>query len=105
MPKVNEWVFLHRASRALLVCDAVFNVTDSRGPGAWIILSTFGTYRKLGVSRLFTMMIKDRPAFEASLKQLAGLEFDHLVPTHGHIVSQNARTAFLEALEARGFHV
>jgi hypothetical protein len=102
MPGFNEQVFLHKASRSLLVSDLVFNVVDARGAGAWLIFSLFGTHRRLGVSRLFMKYAKDRPAFEASMKELTALEFDHLVPSHGAVVMNEGRTALIGALRERG---
>jgi hypothetical protein len=102
MPRAAESVFLHRASRTLLVADFVFNVTEIRGPGPWLILSVFGTYRKLGVSRLFLRLVADRPAFEASVGKILALDFDQLVPSHGEIVADTARARLSEALKQRG---
>lgn len=105
MPGFNEHVFLHKASRSLLVTDLVFNVVDARGVGAWLIFSLFGTHRRLGVSRLFMRFAKDRPAFEASLKAISALEFDHLLPSHGAVVMNEGRAALIGALRERGVRV
>ncbi|MFP2905680.1 hypothetical protein ACLESD_11605 [Pyxidicoccus sp. 3LFB2] len=105
MPGFNEHVFFHKASRSLLVSDLVFNVVDARGLGAWLIFSLFGTHRRLGVSRLFLKYAKDRPAFEASLKRITALEFDHLLMGHGAIVMNDGRAALIGALKERGVSV
>ncbi|QRK09688.1 hypothetical protein JQX13_06045 [Archangium violaceum] len=105
MPGFHEHVFLHKASRSLLVSDLVFNVVDARGLGAWLIFSLFGTYRRLGVSRLFLRYAKDRPAFESSLKKITALEFDHLLPGHGAVVMNDGRAALIGALRERGVRV
>ncbi len=102
MPKVAEGAFLHRASRTLLVCDFVFNITDAKGPGAWLLLHAFGTYRKLGVSRFFMQFVKDKPAFDASVAKIAALDFDHIVPTHGQAVMNDGRSKLIAALQERG---
>ena len=67
MPKVNESAFLHHASKALYLTDLVFNVTDPKGLAAWMFYSTFGIYRRFGVSKLFLRLAKDRSAFEAAI--------------------------------------
>ncbi|NMO15881.1 hypothetical protein HPC49_26890 [Pyxidicoccus fallax] len=105
MPEFNEHVFLHKASRSLLVTDLVFNLLDARGVGAWLILSLFGTHRRLGVSRVFMRFAKERPAFEASLRDITALEFDHLLPSHGAAVMNEGRAALISALRERGVRV
>jgi len=104
MPKFNECVFLHRPSRSLLVTDLAFNLEDPRGLGAWLFLHLFGTYRRFGVSRLFVRFVQDRPAFDAAIAQVAALPFEHLVPSHGAIVSHDAKARFVAALRERGVH-
>jgi hypothetical protein len=105
IPELSECVFLHRPSRTLLVTDLAFNLTESRGVGAWLILSLFGTYRRFGVSRLFLKRVRDRRAFEASLARIAALDFENLVPSHGQPVLGGARARFLEALRERGIRL
>lgn len=102
VPGANECLFLHRPSGTLLAADLVFNLTRARGLGAWLILTLFGTYRRLGVSRLFMRMVKDRRAFEASLARIAALDFERLVTSHGEVVLSGGRARLLEALRERG---
>ena len=98
-----ESVFMHQASRTLIVTDLAFNIEDPLGFGAWLILSIFGTHGRFAVSRLYTKLIKDRARFEASLARLRGLDFDNLVPSHGSILRGNAKAKLTEALRERGF--
>ncbi|HEX8820340.1 MAG TPA: hypothetical protein VF794_10470 [Archangium sp.] len=101
MPKVNESVFLHRASRSLLVTDIIFNIENPSGLGARFVLSVFGTYRKLGVSRLFLKLVKDDRAFRAAIAQVTALDFEHLVPSHGAIVMNEGKSRWLAAMRER----
>ncbi len=103
MPGFNESVFLHQRSRVLLVSDLAFNLEESRGIGAWLILSVFGTYRRFGVSRLFLRAVKDRAAFLESLQRIAALDFAHVAPAHGRVVSEEAKGKLLGALRERGY--
>jgi len=105
MPKVNEVVFLHRASKTLIVSDLCFNMVDATGVGSWMILNLFGTYRKFGVSKFFLKFVADRPAFENSIKDLFTRDFDHLVMGHGNIVNGNAKSLLAQAFLERGFQV
>ncbi|MGA9523807.1 MAG: hypothetical protein WBV82_20265 [Myxococcaceae bacterium] len=103
MPQLNESVFLHARSGALLVSDLVFNIADPKGFGSWLVYSVFGTYGRFAVSRLFLRYVKDRAAFERSLQRIASLEFDHIVPSHGSVYSGGAKAKLLEALRERGY--
>ncbi len=103
IPSLCESVFLHTASKALLVTDLVFNIENPKGFGAWLIFSIFGTHGRFGVSRLFLRQVKDRAAFERSLAQVKALDFDHIVPSHGSVYSGEAKAKLLEALKERGY--
>lgn len=100
-PEFNEAVFLHRASRSLIVTDLVFNLVDASGVGAWIILQMFGTWRRFGVSRFFIRGVKDQAAFKASIEQVLALDFDHVVPSHGAIAEGNGKALLRAALVER----
>jgi hypothetical protein len=103
MPGFNESVFLHQRSRVLLVSDLLFNIEEPRGIGAWLILHLFGTYRRVGVNRLFLREVKDRAAFQDSIQRIAALDFSHVAPAHGGVVSERAKEKLLAALRERGY--
>jgi hypothetical protein len=103
MPKFREVVFLHKASRTLLVTDLCFNLVDSTGLGARFILGLFGTFQRFAVSRLFLRYVTDRAAFEASLRALMQWEFDHIALSHGRPVEGGGRAKLLAALQERGY--
>lgn len=103
MPKVCESLFLHRASRSLFTTDLVFNILEPRGFGSWLILNVFGTHGRFGVSRLFAGMVKDKAAFERSVREILALDFDRLVPAHGSVVESGAKAALTAALHQRGY--
>jgi len=100
-PKVREHLFLHRASRALYLVDAVFHVNDPEGPLTGLFLRMFGTYRRFAVSKLFLSMVRDRAAFEASVARVAALDFDHVVMAHGEAVLGDGKARLLEAFRER----
>jgi hypothetical protein len=103
MPSVKESLFLHHASKALLVTDFAFNMGSPPGIGPRIVLGIFGTYGRFGVSRLFLMMVKDKAAFTRSIAPLADLDFDRVVPAHGAVVTDDAKPGLLAALRDRGY--
>ena len=92
-PKLNEVVFLHRASRSLLVTDLLFNVTT---PDNWLtglVLRLMGTYKRLGPSRLLRWRLtKDRRALKADVERMLAWDFVRLLPGHGEVfASPDAR--------------
>jgi hypothetical protein len=105
MPKFNEFVFLHKASRSLIVTDLCFNLKNMSGIGAFFILSLFGSRNRFAVSRLFAMLVKDKPAFTTSIKKILEADFDRIIMAHGEILAQNAKHVLLEGLAARGFRL
>lgn len=103
MPKAAESVFFHRSTKTLFVSDLAFNIDDAHGLGPWLILTLFGTYRRFGVSRLFTGMVKDRSAFEASIAPVLALDIERIVPAHGSAIEHGGRAALVSALAERGY--
>lgn len=77
MPTTQEWVFLHEPSGTLVVTDLLFHVLQP-GFGLGVVQWLTGTYKKLGVSKLFTSGRKDRAAYDRSLAAIAALPFDRL---------------------------
>src|SRR5262245_46907390 len=71
MPKLNEFVFLHVASRTLIVADLLFNfdVNQQHLLGK-LFLKLNGLYGRAGCSRIFRRFVKDRAAFRASIAEL-----------------------------------
>jgi hypothetical protein len=98
VPRVNEFVFLHRPSRTLLLTDVAFNMQRSDSLFTRIFLRLNGTWQKLGPSRLMRTMIKDRSAVRAAIDRILLLDFDRVVVTHGDVLESGGREAL-----ARGF--
>src|SRR4051812_26768774 len=70
MPRLNEVVFLHRASRTVIVTDLVFNLGAEMPFLSRVLLKLNGCYDCLAVSRLLKTTIKDQPALRASLDEM-----------------------------------
>lgn len=104
MPRVREIVFYHRPSKTLITTDFGFNMTDVRGLGPWLITHMFGTYNKFAISRLVTMMVKDRSEFQRSIDQIMSLDFDTILVGHGGPVKQNAKAELRRAIKERGYN-
>lgn len=90
-PWLNEVVFVHRASRTLVVTDLVFNIVEPKGVVHKLVLWCAGPYRRLAQSRLLRLMTKDKSAFGASVVKLLQCDFDRLVMAHGEVVQTDAK--------------
>jgi hypothetical protein len=91
MPRVNEIDFVHPASGTLLVSDLIFHI-DGRYP--WLTRLVFrlaGARPGIRASRMFRMMVRDRPAFLRSLDRILACDFDR-----GQEAIQNIRRQFVE---------
>lgn len=97
---VDEFVFFHRSTRTLVVTDLVFNVRKPRGFVAHVVLFLVGCHGRLGHSRLFRLVVKDRAAAAASIERILALPFETLVMAHGDIVDSDARPLLASALSA-----
>lgn len=98
MPRLNEFVFLHVATRTLLVADLLFNLDPSTQPFLGkLFLRLNGLHGRVGCSRLFRWFIKDRRAFAASVKVLLRWDVDRIVPGHGEIIATGGRDALARA--------
>lgn len=83
MPRVNEVVFLHRASRTLILTDLAFNLGRDMPFLSRALLSLNGCYDCFAVSRLLRTTIKDRHALRLSLARILAWDFDRLILSHG----------------------
>ena len=98
VPRLDEHVFFHRASRTLVVTDLVFNVHECPGFGMPILLRLVGAWKKLAQSRIWRMSTKDRAAAASSLAEVLAWDFDRLVMAHGDVIESGAREPLAEAL-------
>lgn len=106
MPKINEYAFLHRPSKTLIVADLFFNIPDSAGAytkGGLRLLS--GIKSHPGTSRLLTLSIKDAGAFARSIRQISQLDFDKIIVGHGQPILSAAKDTLIDIFEAKGFSI
>jgi hypothetical protein len=93
MPKLDEYVFLHRPSRTLLVTDLAFNIRESSSWLTRAYLKLCRTYGKLAPTLLLKSMVKDRAALRASLDTVLGWDFERVVVCHGEVLERGGREA------------
>lgn len=106
MPKVNEHALFHRSSKTMIVADLLFNLSPAGGPWTRVGMRAVSGIRDYpGNSRLFRAMIRDRSAFEESLKEFLSLDFDRLVVAHGDPLLRDARGRAASVFRDLGYEV
>jgi Domain of unknown function (DUF4336) len=98
VPKLDEVVFFHRASKTLVVTDLVFNVLEYRGWFSGLVFRMVGAHRRLAQSRALRLMVRDRAAAAASARRILGWSFERVVMAHGELVEHDARARMSQAL-------
>jgi len=97
MPRLNEVVFLHRASRTLILTDLAFNLGTDMPWLSRVMLKINGCYDCFAASRLLRTTIKDRAALRTSLDRIFAWDFDRLVLSHGRNVDTGAKELLRDA--------
>lgn len=95
---LDEHVFFHRASGALIVADLVFNVVQPRGFWANVVLRLTGCHGRLSQSRIWRLMVKDRAAMTRSVERVLALPVRTLIMAHGEVVTDDAHARLAGAL-------
>lgn len=99
-PHLNETVFLHHASKTLVVTDLVFHILEPKGWGTPLLLWLVGCSGKLATSKSmkFHFAKDDWDALGPAARALCDLEFDRLVMGHGQIVESGGQQALREGV-------
>ncbi len=93
MPKLQEVVFLHHASRTLILTDLAFHIRHSDSWFTRLFMRLNGAYGHFGPSRIFRTLVKDRAALRASLNRMQQWNFDRITVTHGEVLEQGGKAA------------
>ncbi len=96
-PGAGEMVFLHRSTCTLIVTDLVFNIHGARGL-ARLYLKWSKALGRVGQSRLWRFLVKDRNAAADSGRALIDSDFTRIVMAHGDVVHGGGREALSHAL-------
>ncbi|MEZ4216522.1 MAG: hypothetical protein R3E88_08595 [Myxococcota bacterium] len=97
MPRMDETVFFHPASRTLVLTDLCFHVRRAANARTKLFLRVAGAWDRFGPSRLARSMIRDRRALRASLDRLLAFDPERIVVTHGDLVERDGREALRSA--------
>lgn len=97
-PNLEEHVFLHEASRSLLVTELMFNVNACSSFGMRCVFRLVGAWKKPAQSRVWRFLVKDRAAAARSTADVLGWDFERIVVAHGDVVEDDAREHARRAL-------
>jgi len=92
-PYENEVVFLHRASRTLVMCDLAFNFGPRAATATRLLMTLLRSYGRFGPSALDPLLIRDRAAARASLQRILAWDFDRVVVAHGEVLETGGHEA------------
>ena len=92
-PFENEIVFLHRASRTLILCDLAFNFGPRTVLPTRILMSLIRSYGFFGPTKLDPLLIRDRAAARASLQRILAWDFERVIVAHGDVLETGGREA------------
>lgn len=85
---LHEVVFLHRATRTLVLCDLAFNLRGEDLPWAFRqAMRLNGAVDRFGPTRFFrAAVLRDRRALAASLRPVLAWDFDRVIVSHGRVL-------------------
>ena len=103
LPIFNEVIFLHRATRTLIVTDLVFNVYEADGVLAPVLMRLNGMWKRFGPSRaLRVMMSRNRERAKEDLKRIQQWNYDRVIMAHGRVLESGGREAMERAFAFLG---
>jgi hypothetical protein len=96
----DEWVFLHRKTKSLILTDLIQNHSDER-PTGWAGFMTRFILEPIGFKGICVapplrlgFVIRDKAAFAAFIEKIRTWDFDRIVVTHGDIIESDAKQVF-----------
>ncbi len=97
-PRYDEIAFLHRASRTLVLADALFGWGPEHPPLTRLSARLFGAYGRWARphNELFGKIV-DPAALRASIERVLAWDFDRIVISHGRIVERGGRGVLRDA--------
>jgi hypothetical protein len=102
MPKAREHVFLHAPSRTLIVADLAFHFLPSSGWTSFFRRALMGVKLEPDSARLFPLLIKDRAAYDRSIRELLSWDFDRIIVGHKEPVPAQGKERLRQALASKG---
>jgi hypothetical protein len=89
VPKFNEVVFFHRASRTLICADLVFNIRSEPSFATRLVYRMLRVYGKPAQSWYFRKSM-DRAAVKPQLEAVLAWNFERICMSHGDVLDADA---------------
>jgi hypothetical protein len=97
VPKFNEAVFFHRASRTLVCADLMFNIRSEQSFGTRLVYRALRVYGKPAQSWFFRRAT-DRSTVRPQLEAVLAWSFERVCMSHGDVLDANAHAVFADVV-------
>lgn len=97
-PAINEFVFHHAPSRALICTDLVLNIRDEPHLLTRLLFRALGAYRRVGPTWYYRRQTRDRAAMDAALARVLAWDIGQVVMAHGDVLPVPDRDLLRAAL-------
>ncbi len=88
IPRANEVVFLHRASRTLILTDSAFNVFEVESLLSQLFFRLVGVHRRFGPSKIFRRLVRDPAAARRAIDAVLCWDFERVIVSHGIVLQR-----------------
>src|SRR5215472_6378175 len=95
----DEFVFVHKPSKTLVVADLVVNVPPGLPFPTNLFFGLMGAGSGPVIPWFYRTVARDKQRLRAQLDRIASLDFERLIVGHGDNVLSNARSVFADAVD------
>jgi Domain of unknown function (DUF4336) len=95
----NEYLFLHRPSKTLVITDAAFHFGAESDGVIQLLAKALGMYGKLQPSLLERFALRDQDSALATLQETLTWDFDRVVMAHGSIIHTQGKDRWRASCE------
>ncbi|MEL7505101.1 MAG: DUF4336 domain-containing protein [Cyanobacteria bacterium J06554_6] len=95
---LNECVFLHGASRTLILTDTAFHFDESFPALTRLTMGIIGGYKRLQPS-LLEKVASERETVRRSIEQVLGWDFDRVIMAHGSVIESQGKERLRKGYE------
>ena len=95
----NEFVFLHKESRTLILTDTAFNFDENFPLKTRLISQAFGSYKRLRPSILEKIATTEKNKVKYSVEKILNWDFERVIMAHGTIIEKDGKQKFKAGYE------
>ena len=94
---VTEIVFLHRASRTLIIGDLCFTIGESAPAPMRAVARAMRRYKQVSPTPMFRLGLRNKRAARRSLDRILDWDSDRVIVGHGDVLETGGREALCKA--------